>query len=376
MFGGKFKHSAMPIGIDVGTHGVRLLQLAAVGDGYRAIAAAAKPLPQGLKSDAAEYRGALAQAIRAALSHGGFHGKQVVSCLPADVLRVKNLRLPTMPEGEMESAVKWEAAERFRIDADKIAVQFMTAGQVRQGDDLREEIIVMASSSHLVDSHIGALTDCGLQPLAIDSVPTALGRIFAEPKSDEDNNEKAPAHVVIDAGHTSTKVLIFRGDTVVFYKVIDIGGSQLDQRVAEHLQMPLEEITPMREQLSESDDSEVGRALLDAMRPMLTELGKEIALCLRYYGVTFRGSRPQTVRMVGGNASQKHIVDVISEHAGIQVNTANPLANIDLSDVSGVIPPHHAGAWALAMGLSGRGQHLSISQTTPSASETASEVAA
>jgi len=353
VFGGTFNKRLCPIGIDVGSQHVKLMQLERTGDGYRAAAAASADLPTDLAPGSDAYHRAVADAITAARQSGGFVGKAAVSALPADAVQYKNLRLPKMPAKDLASAVRWEANDRLQLTSEPHAVQFFDAGEVRQGDEDRHEVILLAAPESFIEKHVAALVEAGLVPEAIDVVPGALARCL------ELNADKAGAEmprVIIDIGYAGSKVLICRGGRILFFKLIDIGGRHFDDAAAKQLSVPRSELTALRQQMHQDESSvqeHIRRAIHEAIRPALSDLGREIGLCLRYYSVTFRGRRPEQAGLIGGEAGQGWLETMLSEQAGVAVATADPLADVDCAAVAEVLGGSSP-AWAVAAGLSMR----------------------
>ncbi|MEM7626843.1 MAG: pilus assembly protein PilM [Planctomycetota bacterium] len=374
MFGGKRKNSDFPIGLDVGDHGVRLLQLSKRGGKLTAVAAAQARLPEGLKAQSDAYHAAVAEAIGRSLAAGGFAGNRVVSALPASSMQCKNLRLPTMPADELAAAVQWEAADRFGFGDQQTSAQFLVAGEVRQGEETRQEIILLAAKLGFVEAHVAALIQNSLRPQAIDAVPAALARLTDTwATGTESPGPKTDTHVLIDVGYSATKVLIVRDGRVVFFKPIEIGGTHLDSVLSGSLSISLDEARQKREALETGDTNE-NQSVLSALLPPLNDLGREIGLCLRYYGVTFRGPRPETARLLGGGAAP-WLVETLGQASGLQLELGGVFDGIDLSAVRGVIEPGSEHGWAVAAGLSLR--HLnSAKQRQPSSEATQQEVAA
>ena len=357
------RKSAMPIGVDIGAHAVRLLQFAAGPRGLTVVAAATQPLPAGLTHKDERYHEAVAEALQSAVSRAGFRGRRVVSALPAAAVGVKSVRMPPMPDRDLEQAVRFEAAERMPSDKPRI-VQYLKAGEVQQGSETRQEILLLAADEAFIEAHVVSLTTCGLRPLAIDAIPTALARVITTRADLNPRGGAAGAKVLIDMGHAATKVLVVQGGRVVFFKSIEIGGSALDRAVARQLKLSPADAAEKRHAATQqrADDAESGgpaaEAVWEALRPTLADLGKEIALCLRYFGVTFRGARPAHGLMVGGLAGGVgpglRLVAELSAAAGLELRAHDPLAAMDPGPAGRVLGDG-GGAWAVAAGLSLRG---------------------
>ncbi len=353
LFGGGRKASDCPIGIDIGDHTVRMLQLTRDGDRYVALAAASRPLGREVSLDSTDaYHQAVRHAVHEMLSSGKFHGRLAVSCLPAASLQYKNIRLPKMPHDELASAVKWEASERLKISGDAMNIRFFDAGEVNQGQEARQEVILLAAPKRFIEEHIRSLKSCDLELHAIDVVPAALARCTTKTASPD--NPDDVVRVVIDVGYTGTKVLVTRGQRICFFKLIEIGGRQMDEALATKLQLPTAAASEARlGWMSGQTGSEADARIAATLGPVVEDLSREINLCLRYYSVTFRGRRPEEALIVGGESGNAWLWARLCEDAGLKPSAEDPLASLDLTPVHDVVggPDQWAG-WVVAAGLS------------------------
>jgi len=364
VFGGIFSFSGFshPIGVDFGDRSLRLIQLAPHGDRWHVTAAAHVHMPAG---DGEQHREIVTRLLREAVEATPFRGKRMVSSLPASAVHYKNIRLPKMPADELKSAVEWEANDR--LNSTDCAIQYYDAGEVRHGDELRREVILLAAEHKLIDEHMAIITDAGLSPVAIDCAPGAMARCLTP---QVEHTTDAQARVMIDIGYASTKVLLARNGRVIFFKLIPVGGRQLNETVAHHLNMSLDDAAEVRRRIVTDDPGQtdkplfgstrretVQRAVFEATRSTVEELSKEIGLCLRYFSVTFRGRRPESACLVGGESRSAHIAELMSEHAGVTIERAPIFDRIDLSAVPDVIgSPAELPDWAVAIGLALRSE--------------------
>lgn len=359
MFGGLRNNQVCPIGVDWGAHSVKMLQLDRRDGATKVIGAASRTIPLDMPKQGPERVKRMAELLSSLHKDGGFEGRRVVSCLPATSVQYKNLRLPRMPENEIRAAVEWEASDRLRLSIEAMRLEYYDAGEVRQGEEAREEIILLAAPHAMIEEHLDALLGAGLKPDAIDAVPGAIARCFAGANSDPE----CPASAFVDIGLSSTKVLISRGGRVVFFKLIEIGGAKLDETLAKHLGLaPLDAAEIRRKRRGGADESgaadpsrtqAVDRAVFEAIRSIAGDLAKEISLCMRYYSVSFRGRRPETIQLVGGESYDASLAKVLSEELSIPCESASPLKGIDVSRSSELAASDSAHSeWAVATGLS------------------------
>jgi type IV pilus assembly protein PilM len=357
---GSFANRTQPIGVDIGSDSVKLSQLALVGGGLVAVACAQISIPRAVRGEPAEREAFLADALGEAVGGGAFRGRQVVTALGGSDLMVKSIRVPPMSQKDLAETLPYEAADRFNMPAGQMHVEYLIAGQVREGDETREEIILLAADRTRIAQHVAMLRRAKLDPVAVDIEPCAIFRSFERfLRRAADAQE---ANCLVDLGASASKVVITRGREVVFLKRIEVAGRQFDQAVADRLSLSFEEAAALRRKVSreaghgQSDHQQVGRAIYDSVRPELEALCREIALCLRYYSVTFRGSRPEQVTLVGGEASDGCIVEMLKQRLGLRTVVGEPLRGIRSDRIEAALDRRTAmSEWAVSIGLSLKG---------------------
>jgi type IV pilus assembly protein PilM len=352
---------AQPIGVDIGHDSIKLLQLsrcAGIGNELEVVAAAKQAIPEELRAQPPEeqLKGA-ADIVRQMLRREPFIGRRIVMALPREVVQVKNLRLPLMPEEELEAAVQFEAKNIFPFDTESAQVRFVPAGEVRQGTETRQEIIVLAAQQEKIEGFIETAHRCGGEIVSLDFEPCAIYRgIERFIRRREDETE---VHVLVDVGLARSQVIIGRGRDISFFKPIDVGGKTFNEAVSRKLGISLEEARALRRRLAEpategaesAKKDPVRQAVQDATRSSMEELGREISLCLRYYSVTFRGQRPNKVRLVGGEACDPQLQLILNSVLAIPAEPARPLRNANVSRMKMVNRAGLMCEWTVAFGL-------------------------
>jgi type IV pilus assembly protein PilM len=354
-----------PIGVDIGSDSVKLLQMEIVGNTLSVVAAARQTLPPAARStDLAERTAAAADVIRQMIRQNPFSCRKIVAALPRDIVHVKNLRLPLMPMDELQSAIDFEVKNIFPFDTKDAHVRFLHAGEVRQGVDARQEVIVLAAPRSEVDTFICQLHRSGAVIESLDFEPAAIYRSverFIRRREDEQE-----VHVLVDVGGTRTQVVIGRGENISFYKPIEIGGQHLHDAVARKLDISADEARALRRRLIEagpahgavanaSDEARrdpVRQAVFDATRSIMESLATEVSLCLRYHSVTFRGHRPTKIRLVGGEASDPQLLAVFNSALPLPTEAGRPLHSVDTSRMRPTDRRGFMSEWTVPFGLS------------------------
>jgi type IV pilus assembly protein PilM len=354
------KRQILPIGLDIGHDTVKLLQLEVIDGALHVHGAATKAL-NSVVNPIHEKAGetdllppGAASAIRELLRGGDFHGRHVIAALPRQIVHVKNLRLPPMPASEMASVVQFETRNLFPFDQVEGHVDFLAAGEVRQGSEVRQEVIVLAARWREIDRFIEQLHNAGAIVDSLDAEPCGLYRTIERFVRRRDDEQEV--HVLIDVGMNRTQVLIGKGREISFFKTIEGGGARFNDAVSRKLGITADEARAIRRRLATAASTDttpesVRQAVFDATRSGMEELTREISLCLRYYSVTFRGQRPARVRLLGGEAFDPQLLSTLSGVLNVPVEAGRPLFSVNCARMAGFDNKKPSPQWALAMGL-------------------------
>ncbi len=348
------RSQVQPIGLDIGHDSIKMLQIEVAGDALSVVAAYRQPFPPEVRADPSLRLSASGTLIRRMLREGGFSGRRVITCIPREILHVKNLRLPMMPAADLEAAVLFEARNLFSFDADDAQIHTLPAGEVRQGGDVLQEVIVLAARNEDLSNYVEQLCRCGITLDSLDAEPCALYRgvdRFIRRREDEQE-----VHVTVDVGYRRSQVVIGKGREISFFKPIDIGGLHLHEAISQKLSISVDEAQALRRRLTESPEPDEARdsvrqAVFDSMRNVVEGLAREISLCLRYHSVTFRGHRPSRVRLVGGEAADPQLLTTLNSILPVPAEPGRPLVSVNISRMK---PADRRGAmseWALALAL-------------------------
>jgi len=368
-----------PIGLDIGHNSIKMIQLLANGEQISVIAARKARIDPGINGDGRERSRFVISAIKRMLAEGNFHGRNVVSSLPNDGLEITSLRLAEAQSDEIEQALRKEVVQRFGLDPDEDAMKYVVAGNVHQGDEIKNELILFAAANETIKSHIEMLEQAGLRPVSIDTIPCALFRSFERSLRRQEDREHTV--VFVDVGNQLTTVVFGRGGEISFVKQIPLGARKFNEEIAAKLGIDISEAEMLREALQmekglstpkpgsteqaladneQKLDASTRQTIVDAVSEVAEELTREISLCLRYYTVTFRGKRVRRAFFTGGGTYEYILLDVLKRQLAVEVEVAQPLKGFDMSserknlnfdsDRRGLLCE-----WAVAVGLGLKG---------------------
>ncbi|NQT38748.1 MAG: pilus assembly protein PilM [Planctomycetes bacterium] len=334
-----------PLGVDIGSDAIKLVQFNA--DRSRVLEAAHWKLTTAGDATQEERDAQIVQALGRLRRERRFRGRHAVFCLGAGDLFVQNIRVPPADSQMLPGIVRSEAAGRIPFDVDEAEIRFLDAADVRQGDVLRREVVLLACRRRAIERLLSIARETGLIPLALDVEPAALLRCYARQfRRDEDQRQRI---ALINLGASATSVTIAEGAEARFVKYVDFSGRQLDRAVAERLRMPSPEAASLRrhngDRRADQRDPEITRSIVEAVRPLADRLAHELSMCIRYFSVTFRGD-PVAKLVFGGGEASPSMIELLANRLDMPCELGNPMRSFDNQTL-----PGQAGQWDVAAGL-------------------------
>lgn len=316
-----------PIAVDIGGRTVRVLQLRRRREGknYRCQVLCAAHREVGIGE--VNQPDALREALRDAIRECKLHRRTAVTCLPPADVSVKSIRLPDMPEVELEAAALLEARERFSNLGDDAVLRAMPVGLVGTEGDPRQEVMILAAQPQAIDSRLNLLTDVGFEVAGIEPASSAFFRPIQ--RFQQRASDVGVPNAMVEVGYRGAQIILSRGSEIVFVKQCEAGGRQIDDAVARAAKVSIEEAAAMRCRDWATDHQALWSPdVTEAAGEVVRKLARELNLSLRYFAVTFRGQKPAEV-LCGGREAGPVLARLMSAELDIPVSLADPLRGID-----------------------------------------------
>jgi type IV pilus assembly protein PilM len=257
-------------------------------------------------------------AAAVALRKSRFLGREVIVGLPADFVKMAVVRIPVLAGADGREAAAWEAAERTGSSRDAIIADAIPTGAPSTSQEGKEEQLLVSAPSEELTQALDHLIDAGFEPVACEPRFAAVARALS--RRNRRDSDVADVRAVLHIDDRFSLMMVLRGDRVAFCREIATGGEVLDNAVATRLSVPVESARRLRAQRiaavrgrSAPVDPVTEEASLAATRATLDALAGEVALCLRYFGVTFRGGQPARVVLSGPNGAEPRLASIIED---------------------------------------------------------------
>jgi len=337
------------IGLDIGSHSIKLVGLKMTSRGPFLTHIGIKEVPPDINREDAAY---FAGAIKELLKEVGIKPGKVRMTVSGSGVNIKRIAMPPMPKAELKEAVRWEIKGQLPFPVEGAKIDFHTLGETIEEGTKKLDLMVAACPDHLIDQTLSIARGAGLQPIHLGVAAFALWNallVWGGLKKDE-------GVALIDLGADKTGIHIFKDGALQFSREVTPAGADITRAIMEGLGP--EEETGLLYETAERLKPEVGvpsegphestvealRQALDRsisgqiqeekinlskinflVRPVLERMAGEIGRSLDYYRNEFNVDRIDRVLLTGGGAPLKNFSNYLQSELQLPVENFNPL---------------------------------------------------
>ena len=351
--------SRVLVGLDIGSSGVRAVQLRRLKDGSFEITHAAEAdLPRGaVRNGGIHDSKAVVKALRRLWKQGRFSTKRVAFGLADAGVFTRQLDLPWMPPDDFRSALRYQIGDSLPVDVSSLELDYHLLDRTEGTDDRGQptpinRVLIVAADQQAVASEAQILRNAGLEPVVADSTALALIRVACQGRLPQDGVTRALA----DIGADQLTVVIHQDGQPRFIRTIaNIGGDAATEAVAARLDLELEAAetikrvtglngpAPILAPVAESSvfsDSLVAEdvaadprtaATIEVLSPWATSLVAEIRNSLDYYQAAPTSAPVESLTLVGRTVALGGMVGRVATQLPVPVHALDPTAGLALS---------------------------------------------
>ncbi|HYM69346.1 MAG TPA: type IV pilus assembly protein PilM [bacterium] len=360
---GLHKHRTS-VGLDLGSHTLKAVEVVPADGKFKISRVALAPTPAGAVTEGVATDPALlAPAIRALLDEGGIRTKRVVTAVGGEAVIIRELKLPEMPQVELERAVAFEAERYLPAGVQDVSRDFQVLG--KSSEEKQLDILLVAARKELVDRQLAPLRAVGLSSSVMEVTSFSMVRAF-ETNGSNGSHDTGESHgdatVYVDLGAESSDIIVMEGDRLRLARNIPIGGNAVTKAIAEAMSVEFDAAQTLKERQAqlfvdgERPEDMVLQHVHEAMLPVLTSIFTEVRRSMDFYTARSRGQAIAKVVLTGGTAKLKNLARYLGDELGVPVEVGNPF---ETHQVDAGIPPEHLAdvgpMMAVAVGLALRG---------------------
>lgn len=355
------KKSNKTLGVDIGTHSIKVAEIAETRQGVELGLVGIAPTPDGAVTEAGVVNGpAAAAALRALIDSTGIQTVDCVAALSGPAVIVRQIKMARMPEQMLRKTMAWEAKKYISVPIEDSVVDCQILPDDEGMAPTEMNVMLAAAPRALVDGYVNVLEEAGLEPLALDIGSFATMRALIDTAPNAELFQETVA--VVDSGATYTDVNIVKRGRSVFTRTIGASGNSLTASIMAALQCPADEAERIKMSMDVTQAT-ADRSLLrtdkvaGAVVPLLEDLVKEIRRSLNFYQSQFpEGSADAAVdRLIvcGGTGKLKGLEVYLNSILDMPVEIADVFRNrfVNLDEDRAALLTADSASMVLAVGL-------------------------
>lgn len=159
------------LGIDLGTHSVKIVEVAVEKNAIRVIRAASAPTGVMPSMSAEEVRAAIVSTAKEVLKKNRFSSRKAVYGVSGQKVFVRRFRLPKTSEERLARIIQYEARQQIPFPLDKTLIQWQHRNLDKEGE---VEVLLVAIRIDEIRDYMGMVGKIGIAPVAIGVSTFAL----------------------------------------------------------------------------------------------------------------------------------------------------------------------------------------------------------
>lgn len=347
----------LPLGIDFGTGGLKVLELVG-GDQLTLGHVAYVETPDNLRADQNRRLEFQAENLAEIVRSTRFRTKRAACAIPAWATVCKQIQLGKPDGTPLSQQVLSMIPQHLNCDPSTIIHRYL---DVTPPGASRPEVIVMAVTKELIGRLMQAMHDAKLEPVGMHS--EFMAELAAYDHIHVSTDVETSNSVYVDIGAGMTRISISHGRTLAFVRTIDMGGAVMDQTLVNRLGCTMGEARAMRwkhnEELSRPGlPPAEGPAATTVSGVDLAEamdiIADEVRMSLRLHASKFPTMKVDRLVFLGGECRSRLICNHIARVVRMTGHTADPFRKVQRpagESPAGLDLSTPQPAWALAMGV-------------------------
>ena len=277
------------------------------------------------------------EILRTVASDERVSGARLSVTLPASLAITRVMELnPLMPEEELEATIKDEISQVTFDDVDEMRI-VVSGLDVQTGPEDKTRVVAFAINSEILEDRLSLLRGAGLKPDSIDIDSVALYNAF---KLLLDEEQLQVPECLVEVGADESRCLILAEGHAPFYRVIDVGSSQITRRLMADSGISYQEAEQRKvaffSEMRKGDDVVKQNVdLIEAFCAFAGELIYEVRRCIRHFQSTEAVAQFGAVYLTGGGA-RSHLLRHLFEHElSITTRFWDPFVLLASGDIHG-----------------------------------------
>lgn len=332
-------------GIEVGAGGIKAVKLVLDGEGVRVAEFANMPHKRVLSTPELNQDDAIRLAMGAFVNQYDLSKARVAVSVPGHAAFARFAKLPPVEPKQIPKIVRFEAEQQIPFSLEEVEWDYQT---FRSPDSPEVEVGIFAATKERIRQQLQLYDDFGIVPDIVTLSPIAVYNAMAY---DLVFDERTPGTVVVDVGTTSTDLIIAEAGRV-WVRTFPLGGHNFTQEIVDKFSVSYAKAEKIKREVHKSKSA---RHVLQALRPIFSDLGQEIQRSIGYYQSLHSDSDLQRVIGLGSTFELQGIRKALQQQVQLTVYTVEEFKRAKFDGADEARLGENAGQLMTAYGLALQG---------------------
>lgn len=303
--------------LDIGTNAVRVVQLANNGqDNWTLLHYGYAPVDvKTTAADSKESQRRLGEVIMTAVGQSGIKTKNVAMGLPSQKTFTTVIDVPTMPEAELKSTIKYQIDQYIPMAIDEAKVDWVLLGQSAHNPQ-QQEVLLASTANSYAEERLEFIESLGLNVVGAEPDPIAMVRALL-PAGVQDGR------LIIDVGELSTNLVITYADAPRLVRTIPTGIYSLVKSAVQNLNVQEDQARQFILKFGLAPDRLEGQ-VFHAVENILEGFAAELTKSIKFFQTRYPNTPVGGILLSGYASIVPKFGDYVTAKTGVQAMQANP----------------------------------------------------
>lgn len=244
------------LGVDIGSQHIKIAEIKLTGKDPSITALGMAATPSGAVDHTGVYDSdAVGAVLKDLMAASGVSSPQaVVSIAGQASVLVRTLEVPKMNPNELKEHMQWEITRNIPFAESTVVSDYKSFDSEDPGAQ-NMDVVMAISPQSAVDTIVATIKKSGKQTAAIDVEPLGLARSL---KTSYDHELGGKTVCVVDIGHKTTSINIYKDGKLLMPRQVPIGGEMFTRAIADGLSVTFEEAEDMKIHRASVPESAMG----------------------------------------------------------------------------------------------------------------------
>ena len=312
---------AHTVGIDFGSHTLKLVHLRPIKSSFEILNLATLALPLGTLVegdilDAFTLEGALKELF----SKEKVKTRDVSLAISGNGVISKKVTLSEMSPEELESQLSLIAAQYIPLSEEEMTVDYQVLPSSHK-EAQKMDVILVAVKQKLIENLLSVVKGADLNPVSVETVPSSLAHLFSLIHPDLKQERIALLHL----GASLSQFIVLENNTASFCRDLTLGGNFITEELREKLRLSFPEAEALK--ISSSKEKHLPKETLEIIAQASQTLCREVEHSLNLYVNQVPEAGLDKIFLSGGTSKIPNMKDWVQTLTGVKTEILHPLTS-------------------------------------------------